>query len=126
MLKLLVSFLMGEGSEAVVCTTSPETESFENFHNRDKTHYYAIHVQCHNEKTRKVSVGREFPTFALLSIQRSHKTIGSKERNKTNQSMVLTYRSPDKSVYLKIIFLISHPKHMLWVLKRIVSMRRFF
>ena len=23
-------------------------------------------------------------------------------------------------------FLISHPKHMLWVLKRIISMRRFF
>ena len=26
----------------------------------------------------------------------------------------------------KIIFLISKPKHMLWVLKRTVSMRRFF
>ena len=27
---------------------------------------------------------------------------------------------------LKIYFLISQPKHMLWVLKRTVSMRRFF
>ena len=33
---------------------------------------------------------------------------------------------PDKSVYWKFIFFISHPKHMLWVLKRTVSMRRFF
>ena len=32
-------------------------------------------------------------------------------------------RPPDKSVHLKII---SQPKHMLWVLKRTVSMRRFF
>ena len=31
-----------------------------------------------------------------------------------------------KSVYQKINFLISHPKHMLWVLKRTVSLRRFF
>ena len=30
------------------------------------------------------------------------------------------------SVYQKINFLISKPKHMLWVLKRTVSMRRFF
>ena len=36
------------------------------------------------------------------------------------------YRTPDKSVKLKIIFLISQPKHMLWVLKRTISMRRFF
>ena len=35
-------------------------------------------------------------------------------------------RPPDKSVYLEIIFLISQPKHMLWVLKRNVLMRRFF
>ena len=34
-------------------------------------------------------------------------------------------RPPDKSVYQKVIFLISQPKHMLWVLKRTVSMRRF-
>ena len=31
-----------------------------------------------------------------------------------------------KSVHQKIHFLISQPKHMLWVLKRTVSMRRFF
>ena len=32
----------------------------------------------------------------------------------------------DKREYWNIIFLISQPKHMLWVLKRPVSMRRFF
>ena len=37
----------------------------------------------------------------------------------------LETRSPDKSVYWKIV-LTSQPKHMLWVLKRIVSIRRFF
>ena len=31
-----------------------------------------------------------------------------------------------KSACQKNNFLISQPKHMLWVLKRIVSMRRFF
>ena len=36
------------------------------------------------------------------------------------------YRPPDKSVYWRTIFFISHPKHMLWVLKCSVSMRRFF
>ena len=35
-------------------------------------------------------------------------------------------RPPDNSAYWKIIFFISHPKHMLWVLKRTVSLRRFF
>ena len=35
-------------------------------------------------------------------------------------------KAPDKSAYWKTIFFISHPKHMLLVLKRTVSMRRFF
>ena len=35
-------------------------------------------------------------------------------------------RPPDKSGYWKTIFFSSHPKHMLWVLKRTVSMRPFF
>ena len=35
-------------------------------------------------------------------------------------------RTSVKSVYQKINFLISQPKHMLWVLKTTVSMRRFF
>ena len=36
------------------------------------------------------------------------------------------HRPPDKSAYWKTIFYIFCPKHMLWVLKRTVSMRRFF
>ena len=35
-------------------------------------------------------------------------------------------RAPDKNAYWKSTFFISHPKHMLWVLKRTFSMRRFF
>ena len=35
-------------------------------------------------------------------------------------------RSLVKSAYQKITFLISQPKHVLWVLKRTFSMRRFF
>ena len=35
-------------------------------------------------------------------------------------------RAPDKSAYLKTFFFISHPKYMLLVLKRTVSMRQFF
>ena len=31
------------------------------------------------------------------------------------------YSVPDKSLYWKTIFFISHPKHMLWVLKRTVQ-----
>ena len=40
--------------------------------------------------------------------------------------MVDVCRPPDQSAYWKTIFFISNPKHMLWVLKRTVSMRRFF
>ena len=49
--------------------------------------------------------------------------------NKMPSQIILEWtiiRPPDKSAYQKIIFLISQPKHMLWVLKRTVSMRRFF
>ena len=37
-----------------------------------------------------------------------------------------SFRPLDKSMYLKIIFSYFSTKHMLWVLKRTVSMRRFF
>ena len=37
------------------------------------------------------------------------------------------YRPPDKTMHnQKLNSLISRPKHMLWVLKRTVSLRRFF
>ena len=41
-----------------------------------------------------------------------------------NDSLVSGVNVPKK--YLRNIFLISQPKHMLWVLKRTVSLRRFF
>ena len=41
------------------------------------------------------------------------------------QDYEVMYPGP-QSVVLKIIFLISQPKHMLWVLKRTVLMRRLF
>ena len=44
--------------------------------------------------------------------------------NSVNPDQV--YRPLVKSAYQKNNFLISQPKHMLWVLKRTVSMRRFF
>ena len=44
----------------------------------------------------------------------------------TFKPSVYIARPPDKSSYWKTIFLISQPKHMLWVLKRTISMRRFF
>ena len=40
--------------------------------------------------------------------------------------LCVDYLSPDKIAFWKTIFFISHLKHMLWVLKRTVSMRRFF
>ena len=45
---------------------------------------------------------------------------------KLNAISYFISRTLDKCAYQKINFLISHPKHMLWVLKRTVSLRRFF
>ena len=45
---------------------------------------------------------------------------------RTGPGIIQLFRPPDKSAYWKTIFFISHTKHMLWVLKRTVSMRRFF
>ena len=39
---------------------------------------------------------------------------------------IAALRTLVKRAYQKNNFLISQPKHMLWVLKRTVSMRRFF
>ena len=46
--------------------------------------------------------------------------------NTIKTKITVKSRPPDKSVYWKTIFFISHPKHMLWVLKRTVSMRLQF
>ena len=49
----------------------------------------------------------------------------SREKNMTGKRLGYIFQDL-KSVYQKNNFLISQPKHMLWVLKRTVSMRRFF
>ena len=41
-------------------------------------------------------------------------------------SSFMCFTPPDKSVYLKIIFLISQPKHVFRALKRTISIRQFF
>ena len=43
-----------------------------------------------------------------------------------NREIIHINRPLVKSAYPKNNFLISQPKHMLWVLERTVSMRRFF
>ena len=58
---------------------------------------------------KKIYMLREF----IINIQMSTKNI-------------LQKMDTVKTEYLKFIILISQPKHMLWVLKRTVSMRRFF
>ena len=50
------------------------------------------------------------------------------EKLKKNRPTMIQvrHRALDKSLYMKTIFLVSQPKHILWVLKRTISMRRFF
>ena len=43
-----------------------------------------------------------------------------------DMDQTIIYSPPDKSVYAKIILLISQSKHMLWILKKKSAMRRFF
>ena len=38
------------------------------------------------------------------------------------KNLSATSRPPDKSVYWKIVFFISHPKHMFWVFKRMAML----
>ena len=44
------------------------------------------------------------------------KTISRWPKSMQNYPVDKVFRPPDKSVYWKTIFFISHPKHMLWVL----------
>ena len=55
------------------------------------------------------------------------KTTTKKQSIDSSSSLAIAIIRPlGKNDKLKITFLISQPKHMLWVLKRTVSMRRFF
>ena len=85
---------------------------------------------CHCAELNKI-VGATMPVNPYddrkVSLRRPHGNgdldIGgsSYTRRKANVTEALV-----KSAYQKFNFLISKPKHMLWVLKRTVSMRRFF
>ena len=61
--------------------------------------------------------------YVKILLQKCQTVIMEKLLLETQYKIV---RTLVKSVYQKINFLISQPKHMLWVLKRTVSMRRFF
>ena len=65
------------------------------------------------QQTKKSSDNRLSADLALK------KCVALKPRSRLIRPLV-------KCVYQKFIFLISQLKHMLWVLKRIVSMRWFF
>ena len=56
----------------------------------------------------------------------AHTKFGSVTRFSTNTHWTAVRRPLEKSEYLKMNFPVSVPKHMLWVLKRTVSMRRVF
>ena len=51
---------------------------------------------------------------STVNIAKTRKTVFHME---TYINYILITRPPDKSVQLKIIFLISQPKHMLWYSK---------
>ena len=55
------------------------------------------------------------------------KKVGLGRIPETRQFLARDYfRPPDKNVRLKLFFLISQLKHILWVLQRTVAVRRFF
>ena len=58
-------------------------------------------------------------TILIVTLYNYPKTVVS---HSVFMSPPINFRPPDKSVYWKIIFIISHSKHMLWVPKRTVSM----
>ena len=85
---------------------------------------YSDYIGCITSKTYVVGTPPSISETVLL-FKRMDK-IYSQHIMPNFNSFVYMYRPPDKSVYWKIIFFISYQKHMLWVLKRNVSMRWFF
>ena len=89
------------------------------------------HNQCNFYNITIVKRGVQ---FIVLASQQKHVMGYSLEESQRDVSSELNrkwfswrnveniyIRPPDKSAYWKIIFVISHPKHILWVLKRTVS-----
>ena len=84
---------------------------------------------CTEEKKYNVSITA--PVGELLQPHTMNEKDFIKEQGRSeylgdNMSQAEVSRPPDMSVYWKTIFFISHPKHMLKVLKQTVSMRWFF
>ena len=57
----------------------------------------------------------------VLKIMRNNASFREKKSNKQNFTSLTYLRPLVKSAYQKNNFLISHPKYMLWVLKRTLS-----
>ena len=66
----------------------------------------------------------------MFYMNHGTKELKENDARLVNRFMIMVHgnhtRPLAKSVYRRSNFLISGPKHMLWVLKRTVSMRRFF
>ena len=96
-----------------------------------------ITVTRHKEAKQSKATSSHFPTKIVAKLERIQSTAQqnmeqTQNRHSGSNNTILQLdevykdRPPDKCVYWKFIFIISHPKHMLWVLKRTVSMRQFF
>ena len=83
------------------------------------------HSLVHNEMAGYMAGRGDFTTEYdnFMELDLRHMEFDREELDPLETGL---YRLPDKSAYWNIIFLIFQPKHMLWVLKRTVSMTRFF
>ena len=74
----------------------------------------------------RFKVMKIFNNYWCLKIHRCVKVVGWCKQGTTSPCILFGLRTLVKSANLKNNFRISQPKHMLWVLKRTASMRRFF
>ena len=89
---------------------------------------------CHHELTPFVDEKNKHNFNNVLSLNQvilirtvsNLFTMLSTKMSFPSSNILYNARTLVKSAYQKNIFLIPQPKHMLWVLKRTVSMRRFF
>ena len=77
--------------------------------------FYALKFQQPIKKIDLETKKQVRPTHGI--VRKSHKTQTAIRHQEDNY-----HRPPDKSAYWKTSFFIFHPKHMLWVHKRTVSM----
>ena len=87
---------------------------------------YCIQYECRIECSSLIRVHMLVVMKKINSEKCLCRRSKSRHFQDKNFSRIRVCQALDKSAYQKINFLISHPKHMLWVLKRTVSMRQFF